>query len=157
MIKEELEKIAEDNTAPELLKGSAYELLLTAQEMIAREEMVAIALRPDIGFWKYIIVDPSSMEVHRLETSAYLAFKEKLCEQGTFLTVTPAAMVSSLCASMGILNCNNSFRSCGHSHSHHSNHSHHSHHVVMWLITDHLLLMCLQLQAKMIDGFLKLT
>ena len=109
MIKQELEKIAEDDTAPELLKGSAYELLLTAQEMIAREEMVAIALRPDIGFWKYIIVDPSSMEVHRLETSAYLAFKEKLCEQGTFLIVipAPAAMVSSLCASMGILNGNN--------------------------------------------------
>ena len=87
MIKEELEKIAEDKTAPELLKGSAYELLLTAQEMIAREEKVAIALRPDIGFWKYIIVDSSSTEVHGLETSAYLAFKEKLCEQGTFLTV----------------------------------------------------------------------
>ena len=55
-IKAELDKIAEEKTAPEVLKGSAYELLLTAQELIVQEDTVAVALRPDIGNWKYVTV-----------------------------------------------------------------------------------------------------
>ncbi|DBB12256.1 hypothetical protein WJX82_005134 [Trebouxia sp. C0006] len=81
VIKTELENVAEEKTAPELLRGKAYELLLTAQEMIVRQNMVAVALRPDIGFWKYVMVDSSSMDIKGVETAAYLAFKEKLSGQ----------------------------------------------------------------------------
>jgi len=87
VIKSELEKVAEETTAPELLRGKAYELLLTAQEMIVRENTVAIALRPDIGFWKYVTVDSSSMNIMGVETAAYLAFKEKLSGQRMFCIV----------------------------------------------------------------------
>ena len=81
IIKEQLDKITEEKTAPELLQGSAYEVLLTAQEMIVRKETVAIALRPDIGLWKYVTVNSSTMKVQGVETAAYLAFKEKLSGQ----------------------------------------------------------------------------
>jgi len=87
VIKSELEKVAEETTAPELLRGKAYELLLTAQEMIVRENTVAIARRPDIGFWKYVTVDSSSMNIMGVETAAYLAFKEKLSGQRMFCIV----------------------------------------------------------------------
>lgn len=87
VIKSELEKVAEEKIAPDLLRGKAYELLLTAQEMIVRENTVAIALRPDIGFWKYVTVDSSSMNIMGVETAAYLAFKEKLSGQRMFCIV----------------------------------------------------------------------
>ena len=87
VIKTELENVAEEKTAPELLRGKAYELLLTAQEMIVRQNMVAVALRPDIGLWKYVIVDSSSMDIKGVETAAYLAFKEKLSGQRMFCII----------------------------------------------------------------------
>ncbi len=91
VIKTELENVAEEKTAPELLRGKAYELLLTAQEMIVRQNMVAVALRPDIGFWKYVMVDSSSMDIKGVETAAYLAFKEKLSGQSMLCTVLMGA------------------------------------------------------------------
>ncbi len=91
VIKTELENVAEEKTAPELLRGKAYELLLTAQEMIVRQNTVAVALRPDIGFWKYVMVDSSSMDIKGVETAAYLAFKEKLSGQSMLCTVLMGA------------------------------------------------------------------
>jgi len=91
VIKTELENVAEEKTAPELLRGKAYELLLTAQEMIVRQNTVAVALRPDIGFWKYVMVDSSSMDIKGVETAAYLAFKEKLSGQRMFCIVLMGA------------------------------------------------------------------
>ena len=96
VIKSELEKVAEEKTAPELLRGKAYELLLTAQEMIVRANTVAIALRPDIGFWKYVTVDSSSMNVVGVETAAYLAFKDKLSGQRMFCIVLLGVIISVL-------------------------------------------------------------
>ena len=81
VIREELDKIAEEKTAPELLKGSAYEVLLTAQEVIVTRGTVAIALRPDIGLWKYVTVNPSDMKIQGIETSKYLELKENLSGQ----------------------------------------------------------------------------
>ena len=81
VIREELDKIAEEKTAPELLRGSAYEVLLTAQEGIVTQGTVAIALRPDIGLWKYVTVNPADMKIQGIETSKYLEMKENLSGQ----------------------------------------------------------------------------
>ena len=101
-IKQELDKIAEEKTAPELLKGSAYEVLLTAQEMIVRKQQVAIALRPDIGWWKYVIVDTSSMKIQGLETAAYLEFKEKLSPQRMLNATACIQVICILLSSAGL-------------------------------------------------------
>ena len=64
------------------MKGLAYQVLLTAQEMIVINGTVAVALRPDIGLWKYVTVDASSMKVQGIEAAGYLSYKDKLSEQG---------------------------------------------------------------------------
>lgn len=79
VIKEELDKIAEANT--QLQQGSAYALLLTGQEVIVAQGVVAIALRPDIGLWKYITVNPSDMKIETVTASKYLGLKENLSGQ----------------------------------------------------------------------------
>lgn len=81
VIKEELDKIAGGNTAPELQDGPMFRLLLTGQEVIVTQGKVAFALRPDIGVWRYVIVDPSKMEVQSVEASKYLELKENLSGQ----------------------------------------------------------------------------
>ena len=54
---------------------------MTAQEAIVQKDTVALALRPGIGFWKYVTVEVSLLKVQGIETSTFLAFKEKLSEQ----------------------------------------------------------------------------
>ncbi|KAL3145535.1 Sucrose-cleaving enzyme [Trebouxia sp. C0010 RCD-2024] len=79
ILKEELEKIAESNK--QLQEGPAYALLLTGQEVIVTQGLVAIALRPDIGVWKYITVNPSDMKIETVTASKYLGLKENLSGQ----------------------------------------------------------------------------
>ena len=79
ILKEELDKIAEANT--ELQQGPAYALLLTGQEVIVTQGVVAIALRPDIGVWKYVTVNPSDLKIETVTASKYLGLKENLSGQ----------------------------------------------------------------------------
>lgn len=89
VIKEELDKIAGAQTG--LQTGPAYELLLTGQEVIVTEGKVAIALRPDIGLWKYISVDPSDMKIQAVDAAKYLELKENLSGQCKLLQPVPSA------------------------------------------------------------------
>ena len=90
VIKEELDKIVEADTTQKMQKG-AYELLLTGQEVIVTQGKVAIALRPDIGLWTYITVDPSNMKVQKVEASKYLELKENLSGQCKLLQTVSLA------------------------------------------------------------------
>ena len=91
VIKEELDKIVEADTTQNMQKGAAYELLLTGQEVIVTQGKVAIALRPDIGLWMYITVDPSNMKVQKVEASEYLELKENLSGQCKLLQTVSLA------------------------------------------------------------------
>ena len=79
VIKEELDKIAVAHK--DLQTGPAYQKMLTGQEVIITQEKVVIALRPDIGLWKYITIDPSNMKIQAVEASKYLELKENLSGQ----------------------------------------------------------------------------
>ena len=75
---DELEAIADCESRPEMLKGSAYEELKTAQEIVVTKHLLAIALRPSAGSWRYVKIDPETVNVKIVDTSSYLAVKEKL-------------------------------------------------------------------------------
>ena len=89
VIKEELDKIA--GAHKELKTGPAYEMMLTGQEAIVSQGKVAIALRPDIGLWKHITVDPSNMKIQEVEASRYLELKETLSGQCKLLQALSSA------------------------------------------------------------------
>lgn len=89
MLLDELEAIADRDRAPEILKGVAYEQIKTAQEIVVTKHLLAIALRPAAGTWRYAKIDPETVKVKIIDTSSYLAIKEKLSkdsEQLIFLT-----------------------------------------------------------------------
>ena len=75
---DELETIADRDNQPEMLKGAAYKELKTAQEIVVTEHSLAIALRPAAGSWRYVKVDPETVNIKVVDTSSYLAIKEKL-------------------------------------------------------------------------------
>ena len=89
VIKEELDKVAGAQTG--LQTGPAYELLLTGQEVIVAQGKVAIALRPDIGLWKYATVDPSDLKIQAIEAAKYLELKENLSGQCKLLQTASSA------------------------------------------------------------------
>ena len=75
---DELEAIADRESQPEMLKGSAYEEFKTAQEIVVTEHVLAVALRPSAGSWRYVKIDPETVNVKIVDVSSYLAIKEKL-------------------------------------------------------------------------------
>lgn len=79
---EELEGITDRDGQPEVVKGSAYGVLKTAQEIIVANKLVGIALRPSAGLWKHVTIDPETMNVKVVDVSSYLTLKEKLSPDG---------------------------------------------------------------------------
>ena len=79
---EELEGISDRDSQPEIVKGKAYEVLKTAQEVIVAGDRIAIALRPSAGLWKFVKVDPKTLNVKDIDVSSYLAIKEELSPDG---------------------------------------------------------------------------
>lgn len=95
---DELEAIADRDNQPEILKGTAYEELKTAQEIVVTEHALAIALRPAAGTWRYVKVDPETVNVKIVDTNSYLSVKEKLRPEGK----QPVLNLHALCAAYNI-------------------------------------------------------
>lgn len=72
-------------------------MLLKGQEVIVTQKKVAVALRVDIGLWKYIIVDPSNLKIQTVEASKYLELKENLSGQRELLQAVASASLHLTC------------------------------------------------------------
>ncbi|CAL0304829.1 unnamed protein product [Lupinus luteus] len=75
----ELEEIPEENKQ-NLVDGAIGEVLRSIQEAIVLPPLVALAIRPSPGIWKYLRVDAHELVVDELGAAEYLKYKEEVVD-----------------------------------------------------------------------------
>ncbi len=55
---------------------------LVVTQIVVSEPCMGLALRPNIGIWKYVRICINTLTIEELTTSDYLKFKEGLTEAG---------------------------------------------------------------------------
>lgn len=82
----ELEKSIEDkNERKKLMDGLLGYILTSTQEAAVVPPHVALAVRPNPGFWEFVKVDSGDLSVDEINVTDYLKFKEMIFDENWYV------------------------------------------------------------------------
>lgn len=95
VLRDELEKIARE-TNSSIMQSDFAHILDVCQEVMYETPRLAIALRPGVGEWQYVLIMADDLRASEMTVSEYLNFKERLAVQGSSYGADPSAWTLEL-------------------------------------------------------------